>query len=164
MVPSSTPIERSIMKHFVSSFLRAMVIFGALLVSLPALAADYVGVWKTIDDETGKVKSKVQIYEQNGQLFGKIVHLYRGPDEDPDPICDNCTDNRKDQKVNGMVIITGLSPVKNYWGNGKILDPGNGKIYNCTIWLEENDPNTLNVRGDIGVSFLSRTQQWKRVQ
>ncbi|MEL6348592.1 MAG: DUF2147 domain-containing protein [Myxococcota bacterium] len=144
--------------------LRTVTVAGALLLSLPAWAADYVGTWKTIDDESGKPRSKVKIYEQNGQLFGQIVHLYRDPGEEPDPVCDECTDSRKDQKVNGMVIITGMSPVKEYWGNGQILDPGNGKIYNCTMWLEESDPNTLNVRGDIGLSFLSRTQQWKRVE
>jgi hypothetical protein len=31
-----------------------------------------VGRWKTVDDATGKVKSIVQIREENGKLFGTI--------------------------------------------------------------------------------------------
>lgn len=143
---------------------RSAAVAAWLLLALPAWAADYTGVWQTIDDTTGKPKSKVELWEENGELRGKIIHLYRGPDENPDPVCDKCTDSRKDQKIKGMQIISGMSRIKDYWGKGKVLDPGNGKEYGCTIWLEEGDPNTLNVRGDIGVSFLSRTQQWKRAE
>ena len=44
------------------------------------------------------------------------------------------------------------------WGDGEILDPNNGKIYDCKIWLEGND--ILKVRGYVG--FFYRTQTWKR--
>ena len=37
--------------------------------------ASPVGTWKTIDDETGKPKSFVQIYEYQGKYYGKIVKL-----------------------------------------------------------------------------------------
>ncbi|MGB4277955.1 MAG: DUF2147 domain-containing protein, partial [Flavobacteriaceae bacterium] len=46
------------------------------------------------------------------------------------------------------------------WSDGKIMDPANGKSYDCTITFE--NPNTLNVRGFLGFSFLGRTQVWKR--
>lgn len=152
------------MRHTLRTLFQTSAVLGGLLLALPAWAGPYTGVWTTIDDETGKPKSKVELYEQNGELYGKIVHLFRGPDEDPDPVCDKCTDHRKDKKIKGMVIVTGLTPVKDYWGKGKVLDPANGKEYGCTIWLDESDPNKLNVRGDIGLSFLSRTQQWQRAK
>jgi uncharacterized protein (DUF2147 family) len=118
-----------------------------------------IGQWQTIDDETGKPKSIVQIDEQAGKVYGKIVQLFRSPKEDPDPICHKCTDYRKNQKVIGMVILEQLEPKGKEWSGGKILDPANGKIYDCKIWLEQGQ---LKVRGYLGLFF--RTQTWQRVK
>lgn len=47
-----------------------------LFVFVSALKAQsVVGRWKTIDDETGKEKSIVEIYEKNGLVYGKLVEL-----------------------------------------------------------------------------------------
>ena len=35
--------------------------------------AKVLGKWKTIDDETGKAKSIIEIYEVNGKFHGKIA-------------------------------------------------------------------------------------------
>jgi uncharacterized protein (DUF2147 family) len=40
--------------------------------------------------------------------------------------------------------------------DGDILDPENGKVYRCKLWVEEGK---LQVRGYI--AFLYRTQTWK---
>ena len=117
------------------------------------------GQWQTIDDETSKPKSIVEIYEQAGKVYGKIVQLFRKPEEDPDPVCHKCTDYRKNQKVIGMVILEQLEPKGKEWSGGKILDPANGKIYDCKIWLEDGQ---LKVRGYLGLFF--RTQTWQRVK
>jgi len=34
-----------------------------------------VGRWKTVDDVTGKINSVVDIWEENGKLYGKIDRL-----------------------------------------------------------------------------------------
>ena len=124
-----------------------------------ASAADQsiTGLWKTIDDETGKKKSIVKIYEQDGKYFGKIVKLFLEPTEDQNPICDECSDDdpRKDQPSLGMVILENLEKVDGKYKNGEILDPGNGKIYKCKLWLEDGN---LRLRGYI--LFLYRTQTW----
>lgn len=114
-----------------------------------------VGKWKTIDDETGKAKSIVEIYEKNGKFFGKIIELFREPNEDQDPICTKCEDYRKNQKIRGMVIITNLIKKDDVYEDGEILDPKKGKIYRCKIWLENG---LLKVRGYWG--FIYRTQTW----
>ncbi|MBN2746653.1 MAG: DUF2147 domain-containing protein, partial [Bacteroidales bacterium] len=116
------------------------------------------GQWKTIDDETGKPKSVVQIYKKSdGKLYGKIIKLYRSPNEDQNPSCNECTDYRKGKKIIGMEIITGLKKDGDEWyADDAILDPANGKIYDCKIWLDSENPNKLYVRGYI--SFLYRTQ------
>lgn len=123
-----------------------------------ALAAQSpVGVWKTIDDDTGEAKSHVQIYEQNGQLFGKVVRLLKSA---PDRKCDKCPGERKNQPVLQMVVLENMRPKGGYWQSGRILDPEKGKWYTCNLWLKDGDPNVLVVRGYIGPFF--RTQYWYR--
>jgi len=48
----------------------------------------------------------------------------------------------------------------NLWKDGKIYDPKSGDDYNCKITMK--DPNTIEVRGYIGISILGRTDVWKR--
>lgn len=133
----------------------------ALFASL-ALPAQIVGKWKTMDDETGKARSIMEIYEQNGKLYGRIIELYRDPGEDPEPLCVKCTDDRKNKPVKGMVILRDMELVDGFYKNGSICDPKKGKVYNCEMWLDPNDKHKLQVRGYWG--FLYRTQTWHRLQ
>ncbi len=116
-----------------------------------------IGKWKTIDDSTGEPRSIVDVYERGGKIYGKITKLYRKPGEDPDPVCDDCeTDNpRFMKKIIGMEIMEGLVKDDQEYGGGFILDPENGKVYRCKIWVEDNQ---LKVRGYIGPFY--RTQNW----
>ncbi len=132
----------------------ALFLISVLFVS-NTYAQSIVGKWKTIDDETGKEKSIVEIYLKDGKAFGKIIKLFREPNEDQDPICDLCTDYRKDKKVLGMTIITDMVKDDDEWEDGEILDPKNGKIYDCKLWVEDGK---LQVRGY--VAFFFRTQTW----
>jgi uncharacterized protein (DUF2147 family) len=118
-----------------------------------------VGRWKTIDDKTHEPKSIVRIYEKDGKYFGQIVELFRKPGENPDPVCDKCPDNdpRKNQPTKGMVIIQNLVKKGKVYKDGTILDPKEGKIYSCKLWVEDGK---LKVRGYI--AFFFRTQTWLR--
>ena len=127
---------------------------------LLAQSQTVVGKWKTIDDETGKAKGIVEIYEQSGKIYGKIVDILE--QENKKRICVKCSGNDKDKPILGMVIIKGLSKEGSEYTNGKILDPKNGKLYKCYITLETKDK--LKVRGYIGISLLGRTQYWYRVK
>jgi uncharacterized protein (DUF2147 family) len=137
--------------------MRAIFTFLLIVITTSCFAQrnTILGKWKTIDDNTGKAKSVVEIYEKQGKIYGKIIRLFRTPDEDQDPICVECTDYRKDKKVIGMEIITALEKDGEEYGNGEIMDPEDGKSYRCKIWLENG---TLKVRGYI--AFLYRTQSW----
>ena len=66
------------------------------------------GLWKTIDDETGRIKSVVEITERDGQFYGSIVELFRLPEEDQNPICVLCEDDRKDIPALGMEIVRNM--------------------------------------------------------
>ena len=120
-----------------------------------------VGLWRTIDDKTGKEKSLVRIVEANGELRATIEKLFREPHEEPNPNCDKCPGERKNKPVLGMMIMTGLKKAGSEFEGGEILDPANGKIYRVKMWTAEGGKK-LNVRGFIGVSLLGRTQVWIR--
>jgi len=120
-----------------------------------------VGLWRTIDDKSGKEKSLVRVTESNGQLQITVEKLFREPGEEPNPLCDKCPGEKKNKPVTGMQIGTGLKKDGDVWSGGEILDPQNGKTYKCKVWLEDKGKK-LHVRGFIGVSVLGRTQVWVR--
>lgn len=125
-----------------------------------AFSQDVFGEWKTIDDETGVAKSIVEVYEDDGKVYGKVKKILR---EDKQNVrCTKCEGKLKNEKVKGMVILRNLTKEDDKYTDGTITDPENGKTYDAKIWLEEDQPNTLMVRGYI--AFFYRTQQWKRVE
>ena len=139
------------------------IVLSAVLTAMTASlsAQSLTGNWKTIDDEIeGRVKSIVEITERNGEYFGTVVELFRLPDEDQDPHCDKCDDDRKDQRVLGMEIVRNMVAEEGERDEGTICDPKNGCVYDCKMWFEEDEPNVLKVRGYWG--FLYRTQEWIR--
>lgn len=132
-----------------------------LLFSLFIYAQSPIGIWKTIDDETGKEKSYVEIYKtDNDKLEGKVVKILTPGREDRK--CTACKGDKKDKPINGLVIIRDIEKDGDSWKNGYILDPENGKEYKCKMTLQ--DKNTLDVRGFIGFSLIGRTQTWHRVE
>lgn len=131
-----------------------LLILSGLLIGNVS-AQTIFGKWKTIDDETGKPKSIVEIYEKDGKAYGKVIKLFREPHEDQDPICDKCTDDRKDKKVLGMEIIRAMEKDDDEWEDGTIMDPKKGTVYDCKMWVEDGK---LQVRGYI--AFFFRTQTW----
>ncbi len=121
-------------------------------------AQSIVGKWKTIDDNTEKARSVVDIYKKGDKYFGKIVKVFPEPGETDDPICDKCPDDLKNKKVVGLEIIKNLKKNNNSeeYTDGEILDPESGNVYDCKVWISED--GTLKVRGY--VYFMYRTQTW----
>lgn len=120
-----------------------------------------VGLWKSIDDNTGKAKSLIRISESDGQLKGTVEKLFRAPGEEQNPKCDKCSDARKDQPIIGMTILSGLKKNGNEYSGGEILDPANGKLYKSKLSVVDNGKK-LQVRGYIGAPLFGRTQVWVR--
>ena len=123
-------------------------------------AQNIVGTWKTIDDGTGQPKSHIQLYVENGKMYGKVI-AFLSKDADINRVCDKCTDWRKNQKIMQMIVVRDMELKGDTWKNGKILDPEKGKDYSCTMWFEPNKTDILKIRGWIGPFF--RTQTWYRV-
>ena len=120
-----------------------------------------VGRWRTVDDVTGKAKSIVTIWEENGKLYGRVQNLVNPDPKDPNPRCEDCTGDQKNKPVIGLRILWDLQKDGDGWSGGTILDPANGKTYKCELQLEDGGTK-LKVRGFIGLSLLGRTQYWQR--
>lgn len=132
----------------------------ALLTTLNVYAQSPVGIWKTIDDETGQAKSHVEIYEQNGKFYGKVVKLLLKP---ADVVCQACKGTKNNKPVLGMLIIENLQAEDGYWKNGEILDPETGSTYGCSVWFEDEKTDQMQLRGRHWTG-LYRTQTWYRVK
>jgi uncharacterized protein (DUF2147 family) len=140
---------------------------SATLITLPllllAMAASAqsspTGRWKTIDDETGKVKSIVEITQAaNGTLQGTVVEVLQS-DRGPNPTCDKCKGANKDKPVKGMTILWGLKKDGDEWSGGTVLDPAKGKTYKSKVELLEGGKK-LGMSGCI--AFICRQQVWVR--
>jgi uncharacterized protein (DUF2147 family) len=131
------------------------------LLALPLAAAAQSspeGRWKTIDDETGKVKSIVEITRAaDGTLQGRVDKVLQS-DRGPHPTCDKCKGENKDKPIEGMTILWGLKADGDEWTGGTVLDPAKGKTYKAK--LEMLGADKLGMSGCI--AFFCRQQVWVR--
>lgn len=140
----------------------AAAVLAALLTG-PVLAgpATPVGLWRTFDDNTGRERGLVRIWQQNGMLFGSVEGTV-DPAEG-NRTCEKCRDDRHGKPILGLNIIRGLKQEGDRWTGGEILDPQNGQTYRCWIRLEDAG-RKLVLRGYVGISLLGRSQVWLRAQ
>lgn len=118
------------------------------------------GKWHSTNDDTGKIDSVIEMYEENGKAYAKIIEI-----KDPKrqkAVCDKCEGENKNKPILGLEILTGLKKDDDEWSGGEILDPRNGKVYKC--YIELVNPNKLKVRGFIGFSLLGKTKYWNRAE
>ncbi len=130
---------------------------GALAQATPA------GLWKTIDDKTGKERSLIRITEAGGVHTGRLEKSL-DPDFKPGSVCDKCSDERKDKPLIGMVLVRNAKQSaddKEVYEGGDILDPDNGKVYRLRLKPLDGGKK-LEVRGYIGPFY--RNQTWIRVE
>ena len=129
-----------------------------LLIFQVSVSQSILGKWKTIDDETGKEKGIVEIYEHKGKIYGKIIEIFEQSKKHLK--CEKCEGDDHNKPILGLNIIRGLKKNGNVYDGGKIIDPKNGKSYHCKITLDSKDK--LTVRGYIGISLFGRSQTWIR--
>jgi len=137
--------------------MKYLYLFLIATLSITVNGQEIIGQWETYDDETNEKKALIEIYKTNGIYAAKIVKTYV---KGSSGICSNCEGAKKDQPIEGLVIIEDLQKDDDEYNGGTILDPENGKTYKCYLQLVET--NKLKVRGYLGFSLLGRTQYWRR--
>ncbi|MEM9293737.1 MAG: DUF2147 domain-containing protein [Acidobacteriota bacterium] len=154
-----------------------LALVASLAVGAPtAFAADadaIVGVWETSPEDASKGKARIEIYEDGGKYFGKIVWLekpiYQEGDGYPDLLGEEKLDLNNPDESKQKDTILGLNLLKDFkhkgdsWEGGTIYDPENGKTYKSILRIGDGG-ETLKVRGFIGFSFIGRTSEWTRVK
>jgi len=141
-------------------YLFATLLAVATLATSASTQSTPLGTWKTVDDKTSEEKSHIDIYEEDGKIYGKVIKILT---DKADAVCEECSGKKKDQPVLGMVILEDMSAYEDYWKNGTILDPENGSTYGCSVWFEDGKTDELKVRGKHWTG-LYRTQTWYRVK
>lgn len=137
----------------------------ALSAALPAAAqpaSGPVGLWRTVDDRTGRERGLVRIYERDGILNGRIEQVF-----DPAEArrtCDRCEGDRRGAPAIGLEFLRGLRPDgSGGWDHGEVLDPETGNVYRGSVRLGEGG-RTLVLRGSVLGGLIGRSQTWVRQQ
>lgn len=136
-----------------------LLLFLIFILSLSISSQSIFGKWKTIDGQTGKEKAIVEIYNEGGKVFGKIIEILQPKDKGA--LCEKCEDKEKNKPVLGLVLIKNMLKDGKYYRKGTIFDPEYGKKFKCRLMLTE-DSDVLQVRGYI--AFLYSTQYWERIK
>lgn len=142
--------------------MKSLLLACVLLFSMSGIAQSSIGSWITIDDKTQKQKSIVQLFKKGDKLYGKIKYLFPREGREDNPVCKECTDDRKNKPIKGLEIVRDLTWNGSEWEGGTIVDPENGKVYKVKIWVNSDNPDRLNVRGYAGIFY--RTQTWIKVK
>jgi uncharacterized protein (DUF2147 family) len=116
-------------------------------------ATSIVGNWLTEDKE-----GIIQIVQRpDGRFDGRVVggkDIDRLDLKNPEPA-------RRAQTLRGEVILEGLRfEGGGRWSGGTVYDPDSGRTYRCHVDL--TGPDTLRLRGFMGISLLGRSQVWTR--
>lgn len=140
---------------------------GLILMASSAFGSEedrILGIWNTAGN------NKIEIFKCDKKYCGKIVELknpnYSANDKggmagQPKVDRDNPDPDLKSRPLLGLLMLEGFSCYGgSVWKGGRIYDPDNGKLYKCKMTL--TDPNRLEVRGYIGISWIGRTEVWTR--
>ena len=131
-----------------------------LFANLASSQGNFKGIWQNIDDEDGKPKSHIEIYEENNEMKAKVIKLLPNATV---KICTECTGVLKNKPIEGMLLVNNMKKKSaTVYGGGEILNPKNGKTYSCTMTLV--DDNKIKLRGFVGVSMFGKTQYWYRIK
>ncbi|HUC52300.1 MAG TPA: DUF2147 domain-containing protein [Xanthobacteraceae bacterium] len=154
----------------VKSVLAKSVVALAALVPLlaagsatPADLSSPVGLWQAVDDDTKQPTGWFLIANHDGVYSGIIAKMFMKPGDNPNPVCDKCTDDRTNHPWLGLEIIRDMKQEEpDKYGGGNILDPRDGKVYHATMKLTQ-DGQTLVVRGYLGIELLGKNTYWTRL-
>lgn len=148
------------MKKIIAVFCSIILFFGSMFAD-PA-----EGLWKSIDDVTGKITAIWKIYEENEILYGTIAAVIDYPQ---DVVAAACKRSYRNFPIEGDVSkmttvgtpwIYGMKKEsEGIWKGGNIVNPSDGKFYGCVIkYLEPGQKNknftaketTLAMAGTVG--------------
>jgi uncharacterized protein (DUF2147 family) len=146
----------------------ATLVFAAVAALAAAVVPSHAqqptasGLWQKIDEDTKKPLIWFLFADRGGVFEGYAAKLFPQPGDEPNPICRQCTDDRKGMALLGLPMIRGMKRNGLRYENGTVLDPRDGKVYSAVMTLDP-DKGTLTLRGYLGFEFLGKNDVWYRV-
>jgi len=138
---------------------KKLTIFLLIAFSSTMNAQTIFGNWLS-KNKDGTFDSVIKVYKKDGKVVAKIIEIKDTSRQNA--VCELCEGKNKNKPILGLNILTGLEKQDDEWSGGTILDPRNGKVYQCYIELVK--PNKLKLRGYIGISLFGKTAYWERAE
>lgn len=132
-----------------------LVAFTSTAIKAQNPADKIAGVWLN-DDKT----TKIEFLKTGNTYSGKIVWLAQPNDADGNPRLDknNPDPNKRNQKILGLTIVTGLKYSNNKWSAGSFYGPKRGQYAKCSFILK----NAGQLQITVSKGLLSETKIWTK--
>lgn len=143
--------------------------FVALLfictISCSVRGGELAGLWQEYNDDTGNVEALIRIEKLgNGSYEGIIEKLIPESLENKHLLCTHCPGNLHNRPLLGLRILSGLKRHdEQFFQEGEILDPDDGKLYRCNIRLSD-DGNSIEVTGYLSFNWIGHSEIWRRAK